>query len=200
MQQLDSPTSALLSPVLIGLLKGVVYRENDTALWQALLSLQARVRDYVNVLGLELMLDDAEGYAWLRNRPAVEGEADMPRLIAKRPLSFPVSLLLALLRKKLVELDAAGGETRLILRRDEIVEMIRVFLPAGANEARMVDQIDTHINKIAEMGFARRLRGQDNLIEVRRILQAFVDAQWLTSFDRKLEEYRAALTNTEADH
>lgn len=200
MQPSDSPAPATLSPVLIGLLKGVVYRENDAALWQALLSLQTRVRDYVSVLGLELMLDDAEGYAWLRNRPAVEGEAEPPRLIAKRPLSFPVSLLLALLRKKLVELDAAGGETRLILRRDEIVEMIRVFLPAGANEARMVDQIDTHINKIAEMGFARRLRGQDNLIEVRRILQAFIDAQWLTDFDRKLEEYRAALTNTEVDH
>lgn len=200
MQQSDAPTPATLSPVLIGLLKGVVYRDNDAALWQALLSLQARVRDYVSVLGLELMLDDAEGYAWLRNRPAVEGEAETPRLVARRPLSFPVSLLLALLRKKLVELDAAGGETRLILRRDEIVEMIRVFLPAGANEARMVDQIDTHINKIAEMGFARRLRGQDNLIEVRRILQAFVDAQWLTDFDRKLEEYRATLTNTEVDN
>ena len=196
MPQTDTTPHPSLSPVLIGLLKGVVYRENDAALWQALLSLQARVRDYVSVVGLELMLDEAEGYAWLRNRPAAEGETELPRLIAKRPLSFPVSLLLALFRKKLVELDAAGGETRLILSRDDIVEMLRVFLPPNANEARMVDQIDTHINKIAEMGFIRRLRGQEHQIEVRRILQAFVDAQWLTEFDRRLDDYRAYL-NTE---
>lgn len=196
MLQTDTTPHPSLSPVLIGLLKGVVYRENDAALWQALLSLQARVRDYVSVVGLELMLDEAEGYAWLRNRPAAEGETELPRLIAKRPLSFPVSLLLALFRKKLVELDAAGGETRLILSRDDIVEMLRVFLPPNANEARMVDQIDTHINKIAEMGFIRRLRGQEHQIEVRRILQAFVDAQWLTEFDRRLDDYRAYL-NTE---
>lgn len=196
MLQTDTTPHPSLSPVLIGLLKGVVYRENDAALWQALLSLQARVRDYVSVVGLELMLDEAEGYAWLRNRPAAEGETELPRLIAKRPLSFPVSLLLALFRKKLVELDAAGGETRLILSRDDIVEMLRVFLPPNANEARMVDQIDTHINKIAEMGFIRRLRGQEYQIEVRRILLAFVDAQWLTEFDRRLDDYRAYL-NTE---
>lgn len=196
MLQTDTTPHPSLSPILIGLLKGVVYRENDAALWQALLSLQARVRDYVSVVGLELMLDEAEGYAWLRNRPAAEGETELPRLIAKRPLSFPVSLLLALFRKKLVELDAAGGETRLILSRDDIVEMLRVFLPPNANEARMVDQIDTHINKIAEMGFIRHLRGQEHQIEVRRILLAFVDAQWLTEFDRRLDDYRAYL-NTE---
>ena len=59
----------------------------------------------------------------------------MPRLIARRPLSFPVSLLLALLRKKLAEFDAGGGDTRLVLSRDELVEMIRVFMPEGSNDA-----------------------------------------------------------------
>jgi len=34
----------------------------------------------------------------------------LPRLVQRRALSFPVSLLLALLRKKLAEFDAGGGE------------------------------------------------------------------------------------------
>jgi hypothetical protein len=54
------------------LLKGVLYQESDPALWSTLLELQARVRDYVAVLGLELMLDEAEGYAFLRSRPEAE--------------------------------------------------------------------------------------------------------------------------------
>ena len=36
--------------------------------------------------------------------------------------------------------------------------------------------------------------------EVRRILKAFVDAQWLAEFDARLEAYRAALADeTPAD-
>lgn len=179
--------------IMIALMKGVVYEQNDPALWQDLFNLQARTRDYISVLGLELMLDEAEGYAWLRTRPATEGTPELPRLITRRQLSFPVSLLLALLRKKLVEFDAGGGDSRLILSRDEIVELLRVFLPAGSNEARLVKQIDSHINKIIDSGFIRRLRGTENQFEVRRILKAFVDAQWLTEFDQRLEEYQAAV-------
>ena len=53
--------NADLSSLATTLLKGVIYREGDERLWGALLDLQARVRDYVSVLGLELVLDEAEG-------------------------------------------------------------------------------------------------------------------------------------------
>lgn len=190
--------AADLSTLLVVLLKGVMYREADERLWSVLLNLQTRVRDYVTVLGLELMLDEAEGYAFLRSRtePAdAEPTVRVPRLIARRPLSFPVSLLLALLRKKLAEFDASGAETRLVLTRDDIVELIRVFLPDSSNEARLVDQIDTHIGKVVDLGFLRRLKSSSGPLsyEVRRILKAFVDAQWLSEFDTRLSEYRAHL-------
>ena len=187
---IDDPN---LSEVVVPLLKGVLYMEENPAQWSTLLKLQARVRDYVAVLGLELMLDEAEGYAFLRSIPEEDEGPDSPkrpRLIARRQLSFPVSLLLALLRKKLAEFDTQGGETRLILSRDDIVELIRVFLPEGTNETRLIDQVGTHLNKIAGLGFIRRLRGQDDMYEVRRIIKAFVDAQWLAEFDRRLAEYR----------
>jgi hypothetical protein len=187
-----------LSALVVPLLKGVVYQEDNPGAWQALRDLQARVRDYVAVLGLELVLDEAEGYAFLRSRPETEDAAgaDVPRLVARRPLSFPVSLLLALLRKKLAEFDAGGGDTRLILSRDEMVDLIRVFLPTGSNETRLIDQIDTHLKKIVELGFLRRLRGQAEIFEVRRILKAFVDAQWLAELDQRLAEYQGHLAST----
>ena len=40
-----------------------------------------------------------------------------------------------------------GGDTRLVLSRDQIVEMVRVFLPEHSNEAKVVDQIETHIGQ-----------------------------------------------------
>jgi hypothetical protein len=120
---------------------------------------------------------------------AADDEAPLPRLIARRQLSYPVSLLLALLRKKLAEHDAGEGETRLVLTREEIVDMLRLFLPETANEAKLIDRVGMDINKVIEMGFLRRLRGQDNHFEVRRILKAYVDAQWLNEFSARLDEY-----------
>ncbi len=182
-----------LSRIMVTLLKGVMYQEDNPSLWDALLNLQAHVRDYFAVLAMTLWLDEAEGYAYLRSRQDEdETETDsIPRLVARRPLSYPVSLLLALLRKKLAEFDAGGGETRLILSRDEVVDMIRIFLPPGSNEAKQIDQVDATLNKITELGFIRRLRGEGRMIEVRRIIKAFVDAQWLADFEQRLAEYRS---------
>ena len=200
----DITSAPDLSTLLIGLLKGVQYREQDENQWAALLNLQARVRDYVAVLNLDLVLDEAEGHAFLKSRPE-PAEDDpsprLPRLIARRQLSFPVSLLLALLRKKLAEFDASGGDTRLVLSRDEIVDLVRVFLPDGPNEARLIDQMETTINKVVELGFLHKLKTAGSATgpasyEVRRILKAFVDAQWLAEFDARLAVYQSALSAT----
>jgi hypothetical protein len=194
-----------LSTVVIPLLKGVLYRDANPAQWSALLQLQNRVRDYVAVLGLALMLDEAEGYAFLRSAPespkGEDGEdaSILPRLVARRPLSYPVSLLLALLRKKLAEFDAGGHETGLVLSRDEMIDMVRVFMAEGVNESRIVDQWSAHINKVVDMGFLRPLKGQADAFEVLRILKAFVDAQWLADFEARLDGYRApAAAKTQA--
>ena len=186
----DANPDNAFSIALIHLMKGITWRESDPAQWQSLLDLQARVREHVAVLGLDLMLDEAEGYAYLRQRPDAEGEAPLPRLVPRRQLSYPVSLLVALLRKKLAEFDATSGDTRLILSLDQIVELLRLFLPATQNEALLFKRIDAHVQKCVELGFLRRLRGQEDKYEVLRILKAFVDAQWLQEFERRLDEYR----------
>lgn len=179
-----------LSHVLVALMRGVTYREGDPQLWQSLIDLQASARDHVAVLGLELMLDEAEGYAYLRQQPTAEGAAPLPRLVARRPLSYTVSLLLALLRKRLAEFDAKSGDVRLVIGRDEIADLIRLFLPETGNEARLLDRLDTHIKKVVELGFLRPLRGSDDQFEVQRLLKAFVDAQWLHELEQRLAGYR----------
>lgn len=179
----------ILSLVVIRLMKGVLAIDEDEKLWHHLLRLQSQVRSYVRVLGLELSLVEDEGVAWLRTRKSEEGEAELPRLISRRQLSYPVSLLLALLRRKLVEHDASSGEQRLILNKEDVVEQLRVFLQAGTNEARLMDQVDTYITKVVELGFLRRLTNDPSKLEVRRIIKAFVDAQWLHTFDQRLQEY-----------
>lgn len=191
-QSLSQDQKQELSTVLTTLLKGVIYRDDGLVLWQNLLKQQAAVQDYTAVIGLDLIIDEAEGYAYLRSRQDNDdGEINaIPRLVARRQLSYPISLLLALLRRKLVEFDAQGSETRLVMSREDIAELLRIFLPAGSNEVKLLNQIDTLINKVIDLGFLRKLRGQNNMYEVRRIIKAYVDAQWLADFDKRLEEYK----------
>lgn len=189
-----------LSLAVTQLMKGVVYREGNEWAWGNLMRLQVQVRDYVAVMGLQVDIDEAEGYAFLRQRPDDEsGDGDrepVPRLIPRHALSFHVSLLLALLRRRLAEFDARGGDTRLILTRDQITEMVRLFLPATSNEARLTDQLDRHLARIVELGFLRQVKGAEPAYEVRRILRAFVDAQWLSDFDRRLAEYETLMSDS----
>jgi len=196
-----------VSLLMVSLLKGVIDREEDERLWAKLLRVQARVREQAAVLLLDLVLDEAEGHAFLKSRPDPEessGAPRPPRLIVRRPLSYPVSLMLALLRKRMAEFDAGGGDTRLVLSRDEIAELMRVFLPQGTNEARLVDQVDATISRVVDLGFMRRLKPASGRtsdrghFEVRRILRAFVDAQWLAEFDARLEAYRSAISGEDA--
>lgn len=183
-------TDDALTRVVVRLMKGVLYRAAQGQLWHQLRSERARVADYLAVIGLEVVVDEAEGYAYLRSLAQPEG-SDLPRLVQRRRLSFPVSLLLALLRKRLAELDAQAGDTRLVLSRDQIVELLRIYLPDSSNEARVISQIDAHISKVVDLGFLRRTT--DGEFEVRRILRAFVDGQWLADFDAQLSTYLAEL-------
>jgi hypothetical protein len=178
-----------LSLVAIQLLKGPLYRDAHERLWEALMRLRSQVNDYVGVLGLLLEVDESDGYAYLRSCPEDDSELAYPRLIARHTLPFHVSLLLALLRKRLAEFDASSSDARLILSREQIVEMIRIYLPDTSDEVKTSKSVDGYVKRIEEIGFLQRLRGDDEQFEVRRIVRAFVDGQWLSNFDRRLDEY-----------
>lgn len=174
---------------IIQLMRGVVYREQDETTWTTLDRQRAAVRDHFADIGVDVVVDDTEGYAYLQSRPEGDGEEPLPRLVKRRSLTYNVSLLLVLLRKRLVEFETAGTEGKLVLSRDQIVEMLRLFLTDSTNEARVIDQVDTTTRRAAELGFLRPLRGRNDQWEVRRILKAYVDAQTLSDFAGKLGEY-----------
>lgn len=194
--ELEQTSDNRLSVVLITLLKGVVYRDEQEKVWQDLLKQQSAVRDYLTVLGLELKLFEEEGYAWLAHCPSdTNDQSALPKLVSRRPLSYAVSVLLALLRKRLLEFDAMGQDNRLVLTFDEIQQEMHAFLPAGSNEAKLIDQLQTHINKVVELGFLKKLKpayeGAPQTYEVRRIISGFIDSQWLDQLQARLAEYQA---------
>jgi len=182
---------------IIRLMQGVVYRESDEDTWLTLERHGADVRDHFAAIGVDVVVDDDEGYAYLRSRPDAEGVEPLPRLVRRRALTYNVSLLLVLLRKRLVEFETLGSEGKLVLGRDQMVEMLRLFLADSTNETRVVDTAEATFKKAADLGFLRQLRGHSDQWEVRRILKAYVDAQTLSDFAGKLQEYAGARATDE---
>lgn len=189
---MDTAAHSELSDALVSLLKGVVYSDASPSLWRHILSYQSAVRDHLRLLGLELIIDEVEGYAYVRQSHGTDEETDESprRLIPRRPLSYTVSLLLVLLRKRLAQHDAHGGETKLVISREQIIDLLRVFLRAGPNEAKLEDQIDRHIERVVQLGFLRPIHEENaSIYEVRRILKAFVNADWLAELEANYRDH-----------
>jgi hypothetical protein len=191
----DQPNIPPYAAVLIRLLQGVVYDDNRE-LWNALIDHQTQVREYFALIGVDVLIHEAEGFAFLKQREAEEGgEFVLPRLIEKRQLGYTVTLLCVLLVEKLIEFDVRGGDsTRLILGKDELKELVRIFLSERTNEAKMLDSLDAPINKLVEYGFLRKLASGEDKYEVKRILKAKITADLLQDIRRRLEAHAQSLT------
>jgi hypothetical protein len=184
-----SPEEQAVAAAIIKLMQGVVYRESDGDTWSTLEHRAAPVRDHFATIGVNVLMDETEGYAYLQSEPDDDSPDQLPRLVKRRSLTYHVSLLLVLLRKRLVDFETSGGEGKLVLSRDQIVDLLRIFLADSTNEARTVDRVDTTLKQVADLGFLRQLRGQPDHWEVRRILKAYVDAQTMADWAGKLDEY-----------
>jgi hypothetical protein len=183
-------TSIEYSTLLVSLLKGILDREDSPDLWQSLMQYEGTVREYFSQIGLDLVMDDAEGLAYLRSQEQVEGEDNIPKLLSRRALSYPQSLLLALLRKKQIEHEASSSEVRLIFDKSLVQQMMEVFLGVGSNEVKFIDQVEALIKKAADMGFIRIFPKEPEKFEVKKTLRLFVDAVWLGELDQNLQAYR----------
>ncbi len=183
------------SRAMVALFKNVVFKENDSTVWQTIIEQRYKMEDYVSKIGLTLIIDEMDGYAYLKQRIYSEGEHAVPRLIPRFPLSYPVSLLLVLLRKRLLEFDTKTGDQRLIMSRMQIAEHMRLFLKDTTNEAKLVTDIDKYIDRVEKMGFLRRLRNNDDSFEVQRILRSFINAEWLQNINENLAVYQAYANN-----
>ncbi len=192
-----TPEDRAIATSAIRLMQGVVYQESDA--WGDLQRHRGAVRDHFATVGLDVVIDDDGGYAYLRTAVTPDGEEPLPRVIRRRGLTYADSLLLVLLRKRLVEFESAGDQGQLVLTHRELVEMVQIFLSRSTDETRLLKHVDTSINRLVTMGFLRQLRGRKDTWEVRRILKAYVDAETLSDYSAKLAEYAEAVADAGAD-
>lgn len=182
------------SKALIHLLKGPLYRDSSPIVWHDLIFFQEQIREYFSHLGLVIFLNEEDGFAFLKQGLELEQdteESSLPKLIQQRALSFELSLLLVLLRRKLAEHDNLSADPRLILDERDILQMLKVFLPVTNNDVKQKKDVDALIEKSVELGVLRRMSHDPKKLEILRILTAIFDADKLGALDSLIVEYKA---------
>jgi len=177
------------APVLIKLLQGIVYYD-DAPTWSILLQHQAAVTEHFERMGLALYLDEPEGYAYLQ-QPEPDDDTPnartLPRLTRRDRLSYPVTLLLVLLREALQQFDSSEPQSdRLVLMIEELRDMQRPFYQGRSDEIKLARALDGHVARVVDLGFLRRLSGKEERYEVKRILTAKISADVLGEIKEKL--------------
>lgn len=177
------------APVVLKLLQGVIY--SDDPHWERLQSYLTPIKEYFGKIGLEVRNYEVDGFAYLEQPdPDPEDKSEpLPRLTARHRLSFKVTVLCVLLREALRQFEASDATGRLVLNIDKIRDLLRLYLPEGNNEEKFWREVDGLVKQVQELGFLRRLSGQDENYEVRPILKAKIDADTLALLKQKLEAY-----------
>jgi len=105
-------------------------------------------------------------------------------------LGYLPSLLCVLLRKRLLESDHIGAETRTVISLDQIIELTRVFQNnSSTNEKKQDDKIDASVKRLIEYGFLIELKNEKEKYEISRILNAYIDIEKLKEIQVKLEKH-----------
>lgn len=171
---------------LAHLLRGPLHAEDQQPVWSTITSATPQLRDHLAPLGLRLVVDDVEGYAYLRAEDDLpEG---MPRLIRRHSLTFGATVLLILLRRHLTTAEA--DSPRIVVIVTEMATWLGDYYPDGISP----DKLDSDINQVVKLGYLRRLRGSHEDYEIRRIIKAVVTADWINAYGDQL------LAHARGDH
>ncbi len=176
---------------IILLLKGLFYKsDHEKAFFELVHNSYGAIVEYFKTIGLTVIVDENDGYAYLKNIVHEEEDEALPKLIQNRELSYKISLLCVLLRKKIADFDMQNENERAIITKEDITASILLFLDVKFNEVKIKKEIDATIKKVEDLGFIKKLKIQDDAYEIKNSIKAFVDASWLDQFDAKLSVYK----------
>ncbi len=169
------------APSLVRLLKGPVYSDSGDS-WDLILRHRSSIDDYFGQIGLELVVAEHDGLSFVRRRRRDDDDSaladdGLPELVAKRELPYTASLLCVLLVEELYRFEAgSSGESRLVLDRSKIRDLVAPYLPRKTNEAKQADALDAQINRLVQYGFLRPIGTGSAELEVTKLLKHKISA------------------------
>ena len=175
--------------VVVRLLNGELI-ESDK-LWQDLLEYRVPISQYFARIGIEVIIDQRDGFAFLRQQE-LDDTGRTIGLIKRTPLSYEVTLLLVLLRELLETYETQDTTSpACFVSHRKIRDELELYFKDQANKIKLVRQLDRYIKQIVELGFLKLVQDStspdERLYEIRRILKARITADVLEEIRRLME-------------
>ncbi len=177
--------------VIVKLLKETLYYEDSKA-WNKLINYQIEVSQYFEVIGIELIVDRKDGFAFLTQKE-LDDEGTTIGLIRRTPLSYELTLICVLLREWMEEFEIKDTDSRnLFVTHKDIKDRAELFFKEKSNKVKLLSKIDKYIKDIIELGFLKEVNKNkqfpdETLYEVKRIIKAKITNDKLEEFKKKLE-------------
>lgn len=176
----------------VRLLQGVVYSD-EAKTWDILLRSRSSLEGYFARLGLLLVVDEPEGYAFLRQWNDDEwpdGWEPLPKLMRRSSLGYGPTLLAVLLRDELRRFeDEDVHNERCVVEASVLFEQWKVFFSTQDDEVRQRNALSAALHKLEDIGFVRKFSESPETWEIRRILKARLP---VTELDRLKEALASA--------
>lgn len=179
------------APVIVKLLGGEL-TENDR-LWNDLLHYRVPIAEYLARIGLEVVIDQKEGFAFLR-QVELDEEGRTIGLIKRTPLSYEVTLICVVLREMLEDFDMNPSDSPYChVTHKQIREQIELFFKDKSNQVKLLRQLDRYIKQIVELGFLRIVQEgtllDERIYEIRRIIKAKITNDVLEDIRYAMEQH-----------
>lgn len=178
------------SKAIVKLLKNPI--ESHQTLWQDVLNYQVEIQEYLNLIGLELVVKKDDGFAYLKELEDREGNT--LGIVSKRKIGFEASIILVVLRQSLEDFDQNPTQfdvSEKFITSQEIREEVELFLPETYNKVKLLKDLDLNIRRIVELGYLKEIDRNDfeTKYQIHRIIKEKVTLDQLQEFKNKLETY-----------
>lgn len=182
------------SEVAVRLFQGVIYRE-DGRPWNILLRNLSPLEEYFGRVGVRLVVDESEGFAFLRQLQTEDLPPEfehLPKMFRRTRLSYDATLLTILLREELRRFEEEEVDNqRCVISADDLFEQWKAYFPTDSDEVKLRKSLNTAIRTLEGLKFVRRFGSNTNDWEIRRILKARLIAADLESVrDQFVDAFR----------
>lgn len=176
------------SKAIVKLLKSPV--ERNSTVWDDIIHYQIDIQEYINKIGLELIVKKDEGFAFVKQLEDSDGNT--LGLVARRQIGFETSIVLVVLRQSLEEFDSNPTQlaTEKFITDSEIKDELELFLQEGYNKLKFKKELDKYIRSVVELGYLKEISKKDNetKYQIHRIIKEKITLDILQDFKTKLYE------------
>ena len=179
------------SKAIVKLLKKTI--DNDDIVWEDILFYQTEIQEYISKIGLELIIKENDGYAFLKQFE-IDNDKNTIGIASRRQVGFETSIVLVILRQIIEEFESDPTDfqvTDKFITESELKEQISFFLPEKYNKVKFLKQLDSYVKNVIKLGYIKEsgTNLNEKKYKIHKIIKEKVTLDSLNEFKENLKQY-----------